>query len=405
MTTPTLVILGAGEDQLPAYLEGRRLGYRIVGVDQRSDSLGGAFSDEFLQVTTRDADAVAVRLGRREVAGFLSPASDAAQATVASLNRQYGCPHVPSEKAVRASQNKGYFREVLAELGYPQPDFFQSRDRAALLRRAARMRLPLVVKPADSSGSKGLQLCVTAAEIPDAVASAERWSVSGNVILEEFLTGRHFSVEGFFRDGRAALSVTTERELAGPRNMISGGHLLPAPLPTEIADRLHRMCTSVLAALDHRDGPVNIDFVLTEDGEIYLIELGARLGGNGMPMLMRHAYGVNTVAAAIQLTVGEPVELVPRAVPNHVILRVLQAPHAGVLRRVAGLAQARAAPGILECQVYKRPGERVEPYTQASHKLGYLVAVAEDRSSVVAAAEVALKSLDIEVSMDEREVG
>lgn len=405
VTVPSLVILGAGEDQLPAYLEGRRLGYHVVGVDQRADALAGPVSDEFLQVTTRDAEAIASRLGERPVAAVISPASDAAQASVAALSRRYGCPRVGSELAVRASVDKGFFRRTLTGLGYPQPGYLQSRDPAVLASAGQRLRLPVVVKPADSSGSKGLTMCREASDLPSAVALALRHSFRGEIIIEELVHGRHFSMEQFMYRGEPALTVVTERQLAGSRHMVSGAHILPADLPSPLATRLREMSATVLAELGHRDGPVNIDFVLSGDDEIYLIELNARLGGNGMPMLTREAYGVNTVEATIRLAVGDPVRPVPRQSPKHVMLQILQAPRAGILAGVSGVAEAMAVPGIIDLRLFASAGDHVLPYTQASHKLGYLLAATEERSGLLAAVELAQKALDIRICDDPKESG
>ncbi|MGH8793947.1 MAG: ATP-grasp domain-containing protein [Stackebrandtia sp.] len=401
MTASNLVILGGGEDQIPAYTEGRRLGYHVVGVDRLGDALGAELSDEFFQVTTTDPERIAALLGERDVAAVISPASDVAQASAAELNRRYGCPHVLSEAAVRASEDKGYFREVLAKLGFPQPEYTQSRDLEELEEKASQMRLPLVVKPSDSFGGKGVGLCRRLDEFGEAAIEAARHSCSGWVVVEEFLQGRHCSVEQFAGKGKAALTVVTERGLTGPQHMTSASHTLPAELAPDVLTRLESMCATVRDELDHTDGPVNIDFVLTDDGEICFVELGARLGGNGMPMLVRHAYGVNTVEAAIRLAVGEPVDLESHWDPRHVTLRILQADRAGTLHSVRGLDEALSVPGVVDIQVFKRPGDLVAPYTQAAHKLGYLLAAADSSAELETAVDIAMKSLDFVISDDD----
>lgn len=397
MSTSNLVILGGGEDQLPAYVEGRRLGYRIIGVDQRPDALGARYADEFLCVTTREPDAIAAELGDKVVAAVLSPASDVAQSSVAALNERYRGVGQPSPAAVRASQDKSFFHSVVAELGFPVYAFAQSDSADELMEAAGRISFPMVVKPTDASGSKGLSCVESVDALPEAIEQARKHSFTGEVIIEEFVEGQHFSVERFSQDGAAALTVVTERGLTAMPHMISMSHLVPAALDPVVEQRLASMVDAILAHIDHHSGPVNLDFILTPDGRIYFIEMGARLGGNGMPMLVQQALGVNTVQAAIKLAVGESPELDGHERQQFVMLRILASEQDGLLTAVTGLEETRELDGITDVRLFKQPGDHVRQYTQAAHKLGYLLASADSRHELLARVDRALQTLKFEI--------
>ncbi|WP_426501925.1 ATP-grasp domain-containing protein [Dactylosporangium sp. McL0621] len=401
MSTANLIILGAGEDQVPAYVEGRRLGYRIIGVDQKPDALGASLADEFLCLTTREPEAIARRLGAIDVAAVISPASDAAQASVAALSRHYGTAFQPAPDAVRASEDKGYFLSVVEKLGLPRYRSVHDSDPDALARAAAGLRYPLVVKPADASGSKGLRCVTDPADLPGAISTARKHSFSGEIVVEEFVSGTHYSVECFARDGRPELTIVTERTLTPMPHMISVSHLVPASLSCAVRARLQDMVTAVLAELGHRNGPVNLDVIAGEDEKLYFVELGARLGGNGMPRLAAHAYGVNTVAAAIRLAAGRPPELTTHAEPRVVMLRILTADTEGVVTGIAGADAVRALPDVAALELFKEPGQRVHPYTQAAHKLGYLIVAADTRESLQRTLDTALTTLCIDIEPDQ----
>ncbi|MFI1886879.1 ATP-grasp domain-containing protein [Streptomyces jumonjinensis] len=385
MTEPQhILVLGGGEDQLPAYHEARRLGYRVIGVDRRPDALGAAASDLFLCMTTRAPDRIAAMVGHLDVAAVISPASDAAQESVAELSRLLGTPYQPAPDAVRASVDKGWFHTVLDRLGLPGYAYAQSSDEAELRRAAADLPLPVIVKPSDSSGSKGVQVVADPAALPGALAEARRHSFTGEVIVEEMLLGRHLSAEAFLRGSTLATIAVTERSTTGAPHMITTAHTVPAELTPSTEIRLRSMIMDICGELGHTDGPVNFDFVVDAADEIRFIEMGARLGGNGMPLLVRHAFGINTYEAALRLALGQPTDLTPRH-HRKTALRILTADTDGVLLGVDGTDAVRALPETVELQLFAEPGSRVHRYTQAGHKLGYLLLVADTHDALRAA--------------------
>ncbi|MFB7914201.1 ATP-grasp domain-containing protein [Streptomyces sp. NPDC056061] len=382
MTKSHILVLGGGEDQLPAYHEARRLGYGVIGVDQRPDALGAAAADLFLRMTTRDPQRIAAMVGHLDVAAVISPASDAAQESVAELSRILGTPHQPAPDAVRASVDKGYFHSVLERLGLPTYRHVQSADPDELARAAAELPLPVIVKPSDSSGSKGVQVVADPLALPAALDEARRYSFSGRVIVEEMLLGRHLSAEAFLRDARLGTVAVTERTTTGAPRMITTGHTVPAELPPATEIRLRSLIMDICGELGHVDGPVNFDFVVDDrTEEIRFIEMGARLGGNGMPLLVKHAYGINTYEAALRLALGEDFDLAPRH-NRKTALRILTSDTDGILRTVEGADAVRALPQTVELQIFANPGSRVHRYTQAGHKLGYLLLVADSHTEL-----------------------
>jgi biotin carboxylase len=396
-----LIVLGGGEDQIPAYREGRRLGYRVIGVDQRPDCLGAAEADQFLCMTSRDPEGIARALGPLDVAAVISPASDAAQESVAELSRIYRTAHQPAPDAVRCSVDKGFFRSVVDRLGLPGYRYLQHDASAAdeLADAVAGLHLPVIVKPADSSGSKGITVVEDAGELPAAIEHAVKHSFSRQVIVEELLVGRHCAVESFFVDGHLAFMAVTDRTITGPPAMISVSHVVPADLDPGVEAGLRAAITAICAEVGHTWGPVNFDFVLTAAGEICFIEMGARLGGNGMPLMVRHAFGLNTVEAAIRLALGEPLEIAT-AYQRTAALWILTAEDEGVLSAVEGLDRLREMPEVVEVQVFKEVGDRVHAYTQAGHKLGYLVLVADSRAHLERALAQALNTVRFVIQTD-----
>ena len=386
--TGELLVLGAGEDQLPIYREARRRGIRTIAVDQRSDRPAVALADRFLQVSTRDPAAIAEALGPTRPAGVVSCSSDACLHSWHALARRYGAPYRFPLRAADASADKGAFHALAGGLGLPRYGWVQSGEPARVTAGAHRLRLPLVVKPADASGSKGTLLVSEPHRIAGAVAHAREHSHTGTVVAEEFVTGRHLSIETFLSGGTALFTAISEQRLTGHPRLLIGGHTCPAALDPATSDRLTDLTTRLSLAMGMTDGPVNFDLVLTPDGTPYVLEAGARLGGNGYPRMTQAVYGVDTVAALVSLALGEPVRLAPApTAPRHGILHVIRSPLGvpGELVVPDGVDAVRGLPGVVDVELFARPGDQVLPFTQAAHKLGYLIVTgsspeqAEDR--------------------------
>jgi biotin carboxylase len=378
----TLLMLGAGVDQLPAYHEALRRGYRLIAVDQNPDAPGAALANVFLPLSTRDTAAIAGALGTQALTGVVTTASDAGLASQRDLAIRYGLTALP-QRAVRASMDKTFFRQVVAECGLPTYRWVADTDPVRLVEAAKQLPLPLVVKPTDASGGKGVALVTGYEQLAGAIAQARRLSRAELVTVEQYVEGRHYAVEIWMRDGCEHFVPVTEKRMTPLPAMVTTGHLIPARLPVPVLAEIRRALVTVCTALGITDGPANFDFVLTPTGELYLIEVGARLGGNAYPTLMAQAWGVDTVAATVSLAVGEPFDLtVTRS--RACLLRLFASPLPGpaVLRGVSGVEAVREHPGVLTLELFAGLGDRVLPFTEAAYKVGYVVLVADDHDQL-----------------------
>ncbi len=375
----TLLMLGAGPDQLPAYREARQQGYRLVAVDQKADSPGAALADVFLPISTRDADRIVAALDGDRPDGIVTTATDAALGTHRELAIHYGLAYQPAARAVRASMDKTFFRDVLAECGLNTYRWVSDTDQERAAKLARDLPLPMVVKPTDASGGKGITLVTEWAGLEPAIDAALALSSSGTVLVEEYIVGRHYAVEIWMRAGEPHFVPLTEKRMTPLPAMLTTGHLIPARLSPQVSDRVKDTLVRLCRSLDIVDGPANFDFILTESDELYLIEVGARLGGNAYPRLMYEAWGVDTVGATVAMSVGEPFALVPTR-SRVCLLHLLTSPLTTLaeVRAISGIDEIAAHPGVLIVELYTGVGQVVRPFTEAGFKLGYVVLVADD---------------------------
>ena len=394
----SLVVLGAADGAVPTYQRAAKLGYRTICVDVQPGAPGVPLADEYLHISTRAPEQVAAALaGRKDIVGVLAPASDIALPSQRWLARHWDLPDPVSEQAVLASADKSVFRQVCERLGFPTYGAAAGAVGPELRAAALRLRFPTLVKPVDSTGSRGVVPCGEPGGLTAAVRAAIEHSPSGRVVVEEHVTGEHLTVEAVVQAGRVIFHAVSTRTLTAPPYFITAEQLLPADLPPETDHRLVTMLDKLCAELGYVSGPLNLDVVLAPDGELYFIEVGARTGGNGLAELIETMCGVDTLSATIALAVGERVTLTPRT-PRPVMLRVIAADRPGNLVAVHGIRQVTAMPEVVDLRLFAQRGDLVRPYTQAAHKVGYVVLSAATAADLRAAAAVVDRTLRVELA-------
>lgn len=398
-----LLVLGASEEQIPLYREARRRGLRTIAVDMRSDRPARPLADMFVQVSTRDHQAIVAALDGITPAAVVSGGSDACLLSWHELSRHYRTPFHYPRAAATASMDKVAFHEVVGRTGLRgyrwirlhRPETGSGEEEV----RAAGLGFPVVVKPADASGSKGTTLVTEPAELATALKHAVTYSASGDVMVEEFLPGRNLTVEVFLRGGDAIFSVITEKRLLPGRSFLISGHTCPAPIEETARRRVVEAAVRLSAAMDLTDGPAHFDVVLAPDGIPYFLEVGARLCGNGYPRLMRAVYGADTVTAQLDLVLGRPFDI-RRERSGHGIIHVLSSPyeHVGVVTDIKGLDTVRSLPGVADAEVVVSAGGEVRPFTDSGNKLGYIVVTGPTPAEVEARLAHALATLKLVIA-------
>ncbi|MFF2305089.1 ATP-grasp domain-containing protein [Streptomyces sp. NPDC058128] len=326
------------------------------------------------------------------VAGVLS-SSEYYVATAAALAARLGLPG-PSADAVRAVRDKAAQRRTLAEAGVPVPRFSVAGDVAEAIAAAQWLGGPVVVKPVQGSGSLGVRLCRDRDEVADhakgllaATVNERGLRTPGVVLVEQYLTGREFSVEVF---GEEAV-VTVAKHVGAPPVFVETGHDVPAVLPAAQAAALVDTAVRAVGALGLGWGAAHVELRL--DGDVArVIEVNPRLAGGMIPELVRRARGVDLVGAQVRAALGEPVDLAgtPDAA-GAASIRFLTAGADSVVADVAAAeAAARAVPGVVDTALYRPAGTAVAPAEDFRGRVGHVIAAGAAPEASAEAAETAL---------------
>ncbi|MEU7885544.1 ATP-grasp domain-containing protein [Microbispora bryophytorum] len=296
---------------------------------------------------------------------------DTVQLSVADAAAVFGAPGNPAD-AVRRVRNKDACRAALAAAGFPQPAvrLCASADEAAAF--LADGSGPWVVKPRDAAGSIGVRKVTGVEELPAAVRALPDPDL---FLVEEFVEGPEYSVEGVFLGGVPKVLAVTAKMKLPPPYFVEIGHVLPAGLPGDVLAGVEQQVTGALTALGLRFGVFHAELWLTREG-VVLGEVHPRPGGDWIHRLLEHAVpGLELFGLLFDDLLGRPVNenLTPvRAAASY----FLTAPP-GRLTRVEGWAEVAAHPAVLHAELGVRPGDVVGPVRQSADRVGALVVGAD----------------------------
>jgi biotin carboxylase len=294
-------------------------------------------------------------------------------------------------------------KQRFADAGVPVPWFSAVETPQALQRIAIERGSNLVIKPADSRGSRGVQRVAQVKDLTQAFLLARSHSPSERVIVEQYLEGPQVSTESVIVDGRCFTPGFSDRNYEfldryAPFFIENGGDL-PSHLSAEIQAKVKDVVARAAAALGIKNGTVKGDIVVHK-GEAYVIELAARLsGGFFCTREIPLNTGVDFIGAAIKVALGEPVdetELTPKY--QHAVIQRYAFPKAGKVVGIRGEDAARAVPGIAEVVVTARLGDVIPPAGDKRPSAAMVLASGETRELALKAANDALALIQVETA-------
>lgn len=398
----TLLIVGGGIETVPAVKLAQRMGLHVVVSDMSPQAPALLAADACLPASTYDVPATVAAAKeyhqQRPIDGVICVATDV-PLTVASVAEALGLPGIPLESA-RLAMDKLAMKQRFAADGVAVPWFCQIESAAQLEELVRERGLPLVIKPVDSRGARGVLRLTETVDLDWAFAHARDNSPTGRVMIEEYLSGPQLSTESLVIDGVCHTPGFSDRnyellERYAP-HMIENGGDLPSFLPDAVQWQVKELIGRAAASMGIVDGVVKGDIVVT-DGEPRVIELAARLSGG---YFCSHEIPLNTgvdlVGCAIRQCLGEridPAALQPRF--QRAICQRYLFPEPGEVVSVCGAEQAEQLPGVELCEVRVRPGDKVTPINSHPARAGVLICSGETRRQALTRTEAAVSTIKI----------
>ena len=432
MTKKRVFMLGAGFMQGVAIRAARALGCTVVAADGNPSAVCAAEADEFVCIDLKDTARLIDYARYLQQNGGLDAVFTAAtdfSAAVAAVAAACGLRGHTLEAALNAT-DKVRMRECFRKAGVPSPAFIEltAADLAApadrleargnvrysdlgaatadtLERRLGKLagRFPLVVKPVDNMGARGCSLVKNLSELRKAAATALQYSRSGRAIVEEYIEGSEFSIEGLIFGGRLYITALADRHIFFPPYFIEMGHTIPSDCTQDIADEVISVFERGVHALGLTDGAVKGD-ILVRNGKAFVGEIAARLSGGYMSgWTVPYSCGLDITAAALTLALGGSPRLHTCGKDSFVIPLKQNCPFVsaerawisipGQVASVSGLEAARAAPFVKDVFPRAGAGDTVVFPQNNVEKCGNVLSAAPSRREAVQASEAACRKI------------
>jgi biotin carboxylase len=401
------MIVGAGDEQVPAYELAKRRGYVVVGSDLNPNAPGLKIADHVLIASTRDAEETArVALAFHEkhpISGVMTIANDV-PFTVATVAKALGLRSI-SLDAARNVSDKLLMKQCFAAQQVACP-WFTGIDTAADLRRHldADPQARFVVKPVDGRGARGVLLIDSGVDTDWAIEESRRWGDSGRLILERYVPGLQLSTESFVLDGKCHTPAMAERNYARLEqfkpNIIEDGGTIPALVDGATREAIDDLILRGAAALGIHEGIVKGDIVINEQGQPMIIELAARLSGGWFAThQIPAASGVDLVSAVMEHALGHPVaasDLTPDR-SRATAIRYWY-PSEGRIVAIEGEDALKQLPGLISYGFFRKPGDVQPPIKMHPDRFGFAIVSADTRDDALARINEALACVQIKVA-------
>ncbi len=368
-----ILLLGGSAQQVVAVETAKRLGYYTVLCDYLSDNPGQHVADKFYLVSTTDKEAILEVAKKEGVSGVLAYASDPAAPTaayVAETLNLHGNPYL----SVETLCNKDKFREFLRENGFnvPKSCGYATADEAYA--DIDKYDYPIIIKPIDSSGSKGVTVLSSADGSKAAIDFAFSFSRSHRIIIEEFIEKDHDYLIGgdiFVTDGRVTQwgLMNCHRD-ACVNSLVPVGKSYPVRLADDVLNEVKETLQELVDKLGIKSGPMNVELIVDKHRRVFLIDVGPRSGGNMIPDLLSMIFGVNVVEMCVNTAMGVKLSAEETQGEPYYATHNVHSAKTGTLLGIEFSDELKKY--IVRESLYKKSGDAVEYFDNAAKALGII---------------------------------
>ena len=376
MSKKKLLLLGGLRYLLPIIETAHKLGIYVITADYIPDNIAHKYSDEYHNVSIIDKDAV-LRLAKKlNIDGIMSFAVDPGVVTAAYVAEKMGLPFQGSYKSVEILQDKSKFRKFLKDNGFNVPNAKGYDNMEAALQDTGHFNWPVIVKPVDSAGSKGVTRVDNQELLRDAVVTALYESHNGHFIIEDFLEkeGNSSDTDCFSIDGRLCFCSFSNQlfDENATNPYTPSAFSWPSSMHREVQEELKSELQRLVTLLKLKTGVYNVETRLCKDGKPYIMEFTPRGGGNRLSEMLDMATNANLIENAVKAAVGMPVA--PMTMPQyngHLAEVILHADKEGLYERL--WIDSEIEQYVIQKDLWISRGDRVRGFSGANQAIGTLV--------------------------------
>lgn len=389
MKQKKLMLLGGIRYLLPVIKAAHEQGYYVITADYLPDNIAHKYSDEYVNVSIIDKDAVLKVAREKEIDGIMSFGVDPGVIAASYVQNEMGLPSFGPYESVDILQHKDKFRAFLKDNGFNVPWAFAFSSESDAWESRKNFSYPLIVKPTDSAGSKGCTRVDRENELLNAIHYAFKYTISGNIIIEEFLEKKGCSsdTDSYAYNGELKfVSFSSQRFDVNAINPYTpSAYSWPSTFTNEQENYLTKEIQRLITLLRMKTSVFNIEVRVATNNKPYIMELTPRGGGNRLCEMLRYATGVDLITAITRATVGDEPEAIEQKTYNgHWAEIILHADKSG---EFVGLEIDSSLPAeVIEEDLWVKPGDSVHGFEAANDAIGTLVLKfknADDLESVI----------------------
>lgn len=369
------MLLGGLRYLLPVIKAAHEQGYYVITCDYLPDNIAHKYSDEYINASIVDKEAVLREAQRLQIDGIMSFAVDPGVVTMAYVQEKMGLPGNPYE-SICILQNKDRFRRFLAENGFnvPKAKGFATVEEALLEKEW--YDFPVIVKPTDAAGSKGVTRVDCWDDLRPALQHAFDCSISGRIIVEDFIEklGCSSDTDSFSIDGTLKfVSFSAQRfDTHAANEYTPAAYSWPSTFTSVQEAELQTELQRLLSLLGMKTSIYNIETRIGTDGKPYIMEVSPRGGGNRLAEMLRYATGVDLITAYVRAAVGDnPGRIEQKPYNGHWAEIILHADAKGTFDSLYIADSYR--PFVVEEDLWVKKGDNVDAFNGANNAIGTLV--------------------------------
>ena len=372
-----ILLLGGLRYLLPVIESAHKLGYYVITCDYIPDNIAHKYSDKYINASIIDKEAILKIAKDEKIDGIMSFAVDPGVVTAAYVAEQLNLPHSGTYKSILILQNKHLFRKFLEDNGFNVPKSKGYSNYIDALNDKDYFTWPIIVKPVDSAGSKGVTRVDSIEELEKAVEFALNNSLSKQIIIEEFIKKQGcssdtdcFSVNGELK----FVSFSAQRFDENAANPYTPSAYSWPSTMTELQEKeLSNDIQRLLGLLNMRTSIYNIETRVGKNGKTYIMEVSPRGGGNRLAEMLRFATGVDMIENAVRASIGDEIIGIEQKPYNgHWAEIILHSEKEGKFERLE-IEKGIKEKNLFQEDLWVEKGDKVNSFNGANDAIGTLV--------------------------------
>lgn len=391
-----LLVLAAGLLQVPVIKRAHEMGYYVIAADGDPNAVGLQLADKQICANITSEEEMVAIAKREGIDGVIHPCSEVAMNVMGKIHDELNLSGVSRKQAVVAT-NKHLMREAFKKGNAPSPMSILAKSAEDAWEHFMAMSTDAILKPSRNSGSRGI------AKVERGISEdvfiklydiALEESRDNSVLIEQFIEGPEFSVEIIVWEGKVNVLTVTDKKTTEAPHFVELGHNQPSCFPSETVDLIKDAAIRGVKALGVDKCACHAE-VKVQDGKAYLMEIGARMGGDFIStVLTRLSTGIDMVAAAIDCALNIEPDLTPKAAPQGVCIRYF-CPKPGKLVSISNL-EVLDDPHVHEWEIYHQVGDEIPEVTSSLCRSGHVIVTEETPEKAIALAEELINEVKME---------